>query len=172
MLEFLYQTHLDTPLGKMIAIADEQFLYLVDFNDRPGLERKIEQIKQITKSEIVPGHTAITNLIEKELQQYFAGTLKTFTTPMSFSGSPFQQLVWSELQKIPYGQTISYAQLAIAVGNPSACRAVAQANGKNHLSLIIPCHRVVNSNGNLGGYGGGIARKQWLLNHERNQTCL
>ena len=168
----LYETYFDTQLGEIIAVADEQVLYLVDFVNRPGLERKIEKIKQTIKFEIVPGRTIITNLIESELQQYFAGTLKIFTTPMHFLGSPFQQLVWSELQKIPHGQTISYAQLAIAIGNRSACRAVAQANGKNHLSLIIPCHRVINSDGQLGGYGGGINRKEWLLNHERKQTCL
>lgn len=170
--KILHATWIDTQLGPMIAIADQQALYLLEFVDRRGLEREIERLRLKTKSAIIPGRTAIINLIEKELQQYFSGTLQIFTTTLHFLGSPFQQSVWQELQKIPHGQTQSYAQLAIAVGNPAACRAVAQANGANQLSIIIPCHRVINSDGQLGGYGGGITRKQWMLNHERNQGSL
>ncbi len=166
--KLLHATVIDTQLGPMIAIADEQALYVLQFADHQKIERDIKLLRQKTKSAIIPGRTAIINLIEKELHHYFAGTLQTFTTPLHCLGSSFQQSVWLKLQKIPYGQTQSYAQLAIAVGNPAACRAVAQANGANQLSIIIPCHRVINSDGQLGGYGGGITRKQWLLNHERN----
>jgi AraC family transcriptional regulator of adaptative response/methylated-DNA-[protein]-cysteine methyltransferase len=97
---------------------------------------------------------------------YFQGKLKEFKTPIALNGTPFQKQVWEELLKIPYGQTISYKDLAIAVGNPRGCRAVAQANGANNLAVIIPCHRVINHNGRIGGYGGGLDRKKWLLDLE------
>lgn len=168
----LHATWIDTQRGPMIAIADQQALYLLEFVDRRGLEREVERLREKTKAAIIPGRTAIITAIEKELEHYFAGRLQTFTTPLHFLGSPFQQSVWLELQKIPHGETRSYAQLAIAVGNPAACRAVAQANGANQLALIIPCHRVINADGKIGGYGGGINRKEWLLNHERNQRML
>ncbi|MBP6870240.1 methylated-DNA--[protein]-cysteine S-methyltransferase [Candidatus Babeliales bacterium] len=170
--KILHQTQIETQLGPMVAIADQQFLYLLEFIDRHGLEDSIKKLKKTINSTIIPGRTTIINLIEKELHQYFDGTLQTFMTPLHFSGSPFQQSVWSQLQKIPHGQTQSYAQLAIAVGNPAACRAVAQANGANKFLVIIPCHRIINSSGKLGGYSSGIDRKIWLLNHERNQGNL
>src|SRR5438445_4361373 len=156
---------LDTPLGPMLAIANEQALYLLEFIDRRGLEREIERLRSKIKAAIIPGRTHHTDSIEHELTLYFAGTLKEFKTPVHLLGSPFQQSVWHTLITIPYGHTASYAQEAIAMGKPSASRAVANANGANQLAIIIPCHRIIHSNGDLGGYGGGIARKQWLLNH-------
>lgn len=158
---------LDTCLGPMIAIADQKALYLLEFVDRRGLEREIERLRKKTKSAIIPGRSTIIDSIEHELNLYFDGKLQQFKTPLAFVGSPFQKLVWQELQRIPYGQTCSYAQLAQAIGKPSAFRAVAQANGANQLSIIIPCHRVINTNGELGGYGGGLNRKTWLINHEK-----
>jgi len=164
----LYSSLCDTYLGQMIAIADEQILYRVEFVDGRGVDREIEKLQDKMQATIISGRTSIIDLIEKELQNYFDGTLSMFTTPMQLGGSPFQQSVWRELQKIPYGQTISYLELATRIGNPRACRAVAQANGANQLAIIIPCHRVINANGNLSGYAGGIARKEWLLNNEIN----
>lgn len=159
---------LDTPLGPMLAIADEKSLYLLEFVDRRGLEREIERLRQKTKAGIIPGCTEPINSIKNELAKYFNGKLSEFKTPMLFLGSPFQQRVWEELKKIPPGETRSYTDLAISIGKPTACRAVALANGANQLAIIIPCHRVINSNGQLGGYAGGITRKQWLINHERH----
>lgn len=104
--------------------------------------------------------------IEQELKKYFEGRLGKFTTPLFLLGSPFQKKVWNELLKIPYGTTRSYAAQAVSMGEPKATRAVANANGANQLAIVIPCHRIINSNGALGGYGGGIARKEWLLQHE------
>lgn len=161
---------LDTCLGPMIAIANSAALYLLEFVDRRGLEREIERLRNRTKSAILPGYTQVTRLIETDLTHYFNGTLKEFKTPFFFLGSPFQQRVWQELKKIPIGETRSYADLSNALGKPTAYRAVAQANGANQLSLIIPCHRVINSDGQLGGYGGGITRKEWLLNHEKRMS--
>lgn len=163
----LKSTWLSTPLGPMLAIADEHALYLLEFAERRNLERELKQLPIKSGAIIIPGRTRHIDSIEQELALYFAGTLKKFKTPVHLLGSPFQQNVWRTLMTIPYGHTASYAQEAITMGKPSASRAVANANGANQLAIIIPCHRIINSNGNLGGYGGGIARKQWLLNHEK-----
>ena len=158
---------LDTRLGPMLAVVDEQALHLLEFVDRRGLEREIERLRARRKQAIVPGETAITVQIAAELAQYFAGERTAFETPLALLGSAFQQRVWAALQAIPIGETRSYADVAAAVGNPAAVRAVAQANGANQLAIVIPCHRVINADGELGGYGGGLSRKQWLLAHER-----
>lgn len=158
---------LDTPLGPMIAIADEYALYLLEFVDRRGLEREIEKLRIKTKAAIIPGSNAPLKSIATELKFYFAGSLKEFKTTLRLLGSPFQQRVWQELIRIPYGETRSYLAQAMAIGKQSAYRAVANANGANQLAIVIPCHRIINSNGELGGYGGGIARKKWLIEHEQ-----
>jgi len=152
----LFQSSLiDTPLGPMVAVADENVLHLLEFADR--LRKGLAA---------VPGETSPLLSIAQELRHYFAGQLQEFTTPVSPLGTPFQKRVWEELQKIPYGETRSYAMIAAAIGRPTAFRAVAQANGANQLAIVIPCHRVINTSGALGGYNGGIARKQWLLQRE------
>jgi AraC family transcriptional regulator, regulatory protein of adaptative response / methylated-DNA-[protein]-cysteine methyltransferase len=163
----LKSSWLTTPLGPMLAIADEHALYLLEFAERRNLERELKQLPIKTGTTIIPGRTQPIDSIEQELTLYFAGSLKEFKTPVHLLGSPFQQSVWNTLITIPYGHTASYAQEATAMGKPSAHRAVANANGANQLAIIIPCHRIVQSNGKLGGYGGGIARKQWLLDHEK-----
>lgn len=161
---------LDTRLGPMIAIANESSLLLLEFVDRRGLEREVERLRNKTKSAIVPGRTKPIDLIEKELEQYFQCGKKQFNTPIAFLGSDFQKNVWQELMKIPPGETRSYADIARAIKQPSAFRAVARANGANQLAIIVPCHRVINSDGELGGYGGGLTRKEWLINHEQNEV--
>jgi methylated-DNA-[protein]-cysteine S-methyltransferase len=102
----------------------------------------------------------------RQLREYFAGTRREFDLPLRLQGSPFQQRVWRELRKIPYGATWSYGQLAMRIGNPSASRAVGLANGRNPISILVPCHRVIGADGSLTGYGGGLERKSWLLAHE------
>lgn len=158
---------IDTPLGPMLAIADEQALYLLEFVDRRGLEREIERLRKKINAAIVPGETAPIKSIESELKEYFAKKLIVFKTPLFLLGSPFQKKVWEALKKIPVGKTCSYTELAKMINQPTACRAVANANGANQIAIVIPCHRVINSNGEIGGYGGGIARKEWLLNLEK-----
>jgi len=165
--KLLKSSWLDTPLGPMLAIADEEHLYLLEFVKRRGLEREIERLRMRTKSAIIPGITEPIQSIERELKEYFSGTLQEFKTPLFFLGSDFQKSVWHALTTIPYGQTKSYSDQAKIIGKPSACRAVANANGANQLAIIIPCHRIITSDGKLGGYGGGIAHKQWLIDHER-----
>lgn len=158
---------LDTPLGPMLAVSDEQALYLLEFVDRRGLEREIERLRNKANAAIIPGDSSPIQSIEKELELYFSGSLKQFKTPICLIGSPFQKKTWQALIDIPYGETRSYMQQAQIIGKPLAYRAVANANGANQLAIVIPCHRVINANGELGGYGGGISRKQWLLDHER-----
>ena len=162
----LNTTSFDTPLGSMIAIASDTELYLLEFFDCRGLERQIEGLCEKTKAAIVPGETAPIQSIRAELESYFLRRLNEFKTPVRLLGSPFQQQVWQALQMIPLGRTCSYQELAVRIGRPSSCRAVANANGANQLAIVIPCHRVINTGGALGGYAGGVARKQWLLGHE------
>lgn len=166
-LNILKASWLDTALGPMIAIANDESLYLLEFVDRRGLEREVERLRKRTKSAIIPGSTKPIISIETELKLYFEGTLKEFKTPINLLGSPFQKLVWQELTQIPYGETRSYSKQAENMGKPTAFRAVANANGANQLAIVIPCHRIINLDGSLGGYGGGIARKKWLIEHER-----
>ncbi len=157
---------IDTPLGPMIAVADDDALYLLEFVDRRGLEREIERLRQRMRVAIVPGTTAPLTSVRKELVSYFEGQLDSFQTPIQPLGTLFEQRVWKSLRAIPLGQTRSYGEVARAIGQPTAFRAVARANGANTLALVIPCHRVINANGDLGGYGGGVGRKEWLLRHE------
>jgi AraC family transcriptional regulator of adaptative response/methylated-DNA-[protein]-cysteine methyltransferase len=159
---------LDTKLGPMIAIADETGLYLLEFVDKRDLEREIERLRIKTKAAIIPGISNPIKSITLELEAYFDGKLKQFKTPLHLLGTPFQRLVWEELMRIPYGQTRSYMAQADAIGKTTAYRAVANANGANQLAIIIPCHRIINSNGDLGGYGGGITRKKLLIEHEKS----
>jgi AraC family transcriptional regulator of adaptative response/methylated-DNA-[protein]-cysteine methyltransferase len=151
----------------MTAIADERALHLLEFVDRRGLELEIERLRHRQKAGITPGRTAPIVQIEAELEEYFAGRSMRFATPLARAGSPFQRSVWDALLTIPPGETWSYAELARVVGRPKAVRAVGTANGCNQLAIVIPCHRVINTNGELGGYAGGLPRKQWLLEHER-----
>ena len=167
--KYFYQVWLDTPLGSMLAISDEDALYLLEFVDYPRLEREVERLMVKTNGVIVPGLSGPLKQIESELQGYFNGSLQEFKVPLRFVGSPFQTLVWKELISLPYGQTRSYTDQARALGKHKAYRAVANANGANKLVIIIPCHRIINSNGYLGGYGGGVHRKKCLIDFEKQK---
>ena len=160
-------TAIETPLGPLIAGATDEGLCLLEFSDRRMLEAQITRLQSLLKQPLVPGeHRHLTHARE-ELQRYFEGTLDTFTVPLVFRGTAFEERVWRELMRIPYGETISYAELASRIDAPGGQRAVGRANGMNRISVAIPCHRVVNSDGKLGGYGGGLWRKHWLLTLER-----
>lgn len=166
-LHVLHARWLDTPLGPMLAIADDRGLHLLDFVDRRGLERALALLQKREKARVLPGAHAHLDAIAAELREYFAGTRTTFATPVVLTGSDFQQRVWNELLRIPSGSTRSYAELAARIDAPKAVRAVGRANGDNRLSIIVPCHRVIGTDGALTGYGGGLARKQKLLDLER-----
>ena len=157
---------IDTVLGPILAIGDDEALYLLEFVKRRGLEREVERLRKRGFA-IIPGESLSLQLIESELAAYFEGKLTQFKTPYRVFGSEFQQQVWNALCQVSYGKTRSYREQAISLNKPTAYRAVANANGANQLAIIIPCHRIISSDGSLGGYGGGIAVKQWLLEHEQ-----
>ena len=165
--QVLYARWIDTPLGPMVAVGGSERLHLLEFADRRGLEREILTLRQETGAAIVPGASAPLVSIQEELHAYFDGTACNFRTLVALAGTPFQQRVWQALQQIPAGHPWSYRELAARIGQPTATRAVGRANGANRLALVIPCHRVIAADGTLGGYGGGTARKQWLLEHEQ-----
>jgi AraC family transcriptional regulator of adaptative response/methylated-DNA-[protein]-cysteine methyltransferase len=164
----LYQSK----LGPMIIGATSKGICLLEFSDRRMLEYQLKTLRKRFDAAIIPGTNKHIEQIKNELDEYFKGSLKKFRTPMVYPGTDFQQKVWNELQNIPYGKTISYIELAERVGIKNASRAVGTANGMNRIAIAIPCHRVVNKNGQLGGYGGGLYRKKWLLDLERGSSAL
>jgi AraC family transcriptional regulator of adaptative response/methylated-DNA-[protein]-cysteine methyltransferase len=167
----LLARRIETPLGTMLALADERGLRLLEFVDRRGLERELQMLPKRLKAAIVPGNNAVLEATAAQLERYFAGESLTFDVPISPVGSDFQQRVWAELQRIPVAHTRSYAELAKKLGIPKGPRAVGRANGSNMIALVIPCHRVINADGSLCGYAGGLWRKQRLLEHERKYAA-
>jgi AraC family transcriptional regulator, regulatory protein of adaptative response / methylated-DNA-[protein]-cysteine methyltransferase len=167
--ECITVTWIESPLGPLVAGATGENLVLLEFTDRRMLETQIATLGRLFKSPIVPGENAILTQLKGELKQYFAGQLRKFTVPLAFPGSEFQQRVWKGLLNIPYGSTLSYEGLAEKLKAPGAQRAVGHSNGLNRIAIVIPCHRVVNKDGKLGGYGGGLWRKRALLDLERGE---
>lgn len=163
----LFARRLETPLGTMLALVDDVGLRLLEFVDRRGLERELVGLRRRLKCAIVPGQHPLLDRTAAELTEYFAGRRIEFTVPLAPVGSEFQRRVWTELRRIPPGRTRSYAEMAQRLGIPKGPRAVGRANGSNMLALVIPCHRVINADGSLCGYAGGLWRKQRLLEHER-----
>ena len=168
--QFLKADWLDTPIGVMLAIASPDALYLLEFIDRPALPNEIERLKQLTSSEIIFGRNPLIEQVEQELTAYFTGGKQVFVTPLAEFGSLFTRKVWDALRAIPAGELRSYSALAADIGQATASRAVARANGANQISILIPCHRVIGADGSLTGYGGGLWRKRWLIEHERRMA--
>jgi len=161
-METSYQW-IESPTGKLLLVADERGLRQLAFAEG----RTPPQVMESWKND-----GALLREPIRQLRAYFAGELRRFDLPLHPEGTEFQQRVWSALQEIPFGETISYGELARRVGNPAASRAVGLANGSNPIAIIIPCHRVIGSDGKLTGYGGGLGNKRWLLDFERSQTRL
>lgn len=157
---------IDTPLGPMLAVANDDGLGLLEFRDRRGLEAQAAALRRHFPHPVVPGGNAHLDRIADELARYFDGSLTEFTVPLLHPGSPFQKAVWDVLKAIPFGGTTSYGAIAARIGRPGASQAVGRANGENRLAIVVPCHRVIRSNGHLCGYAGGLRRKEWLLGHE------
>lgn len=155
-----------TPLGPMMVGVTDEGLCLLEFTDRRMIETQIETLKKRLKAEMVTGKHPMIEIVKSQLDEYFEGSRKGFELPFVTPGTDFQNKVWMELTHIPYGRTRSYKQQANEVGDVKAVRAVARANGENRLAIVIPCHRVIGSDGSIVGYGGGVQRKQWLLKHE------
>jgi AraC family transcriptional regulator of adaptative response/methylated-DNA-[protein]-cysteine methyltransferase len=165
--ECILTSYVESPLGPLLVGAVTDGICLLEFTDRRMLETQFATLRKRFQCAIVPGTNRHIDKLKKELAQYFAGKLSKFTVPLIYPGSPFQRKVWQGLLKIPFGETRSYEALAKAIGVPAAQRAVGHANGQNRIAILIPCHRVVNKGGKLGGYGGGLWRKQFLLDLER-----
>jgi AraC family transcriptional regulator of adaptative response/methylated-DNA-[protein]-cysteine methyltransferase len=157
----------ESALGPLLVAAAPEGICLLEFTDRRALETQFATLRRRFARAIVPGNHEHVDQLKAELADYFAGARTTFDVPIVYPGTAFQQAVWEQLLRIPYGETRSYEDIAVAVGRPSAQRAVGMANGKNRIAIVIPCHRVVNKGGRLGGYGGGLWRKQFLLDLER-----
>lgn len=159
-----------TPLGPMFVCATERGVCLLEFTDRPMLETEFRDLQRALKTRIISGKNEHTRQVEKEIGEYFEGKRRYFDVAIDSIGSEFQRTVWQQLQEIPYGETTHYALLAENISKPTAVRAVAAANGANRISIIVPCHRVIGKDGKMTGYGGGIARKKWLITHEQNSN--
>ena len=158
-----------SPLGKIIACATEQGLCLLEFVGSKRIEREQQDLQRLLQRPLVIGDNEHLQQTEAELGEYFSGCRQQFSVALHTPSTLFQAAVWQALQTIPYGETTHYQALAEQLGNPAAVRAVAAANGANRLSILIPCHRVIGSDGSLTGYAGGLQRKQWLLAHERGE---
>jgi AraC family transcriptional regulator of adaptative response/methylated-DNA-[protein]-cysteine methyltransferase len=163
-------TWIKSPLGPLVAGATDEGVCLVELADRRMLETQLATVRKLFKSPAVPGTNQHLRQLAAELKAYFAGTLREFTVPLLYPGTKFQQQVWDALLRIPYGETRSYEALAEKVGVCGGQRPVGRANGLNRISIVIPCHRVIRKNGQLGGYGGGLRRKQYLLDLEKRNS--
>jgi len=167
VLRVLHTRWVESPLGTLLLAADEQGLRLVEFAIESRLEREITDLRDALGAVFAPGRNAHLAAAEAQLAQYFTGGRTSFELELAPLGSSFELSVWGELRQIPFGETRSYAQIAQRIGRAGAQRAVGTANGRNRLAIVIPCHRVIRGDGELSGYGGGVARKRWLLDHER-----
>jgi AraC family transcriptional regulator of adaptative response/methylated-DNA-[protein]-cysteine methyltransferase len=156
-----------TPLGPMLIGATDDELVLLEFVDRRQLAAEIRKIGRRLGAVFVPDSSPLIERVTAQLGAYYAGTRRNFDVPVRLVGSDFERSVWSALLEIPFGETRSYAEVAATVGRPSAVRAVGRANGMNAVAIVVPCHRVVGSDGRLVGYGGGLWRKERLLELER-----
>jgi AraC family transcriptional regulator of adaptative response/methylated-DNA-[protein]-cysteine methyltransferase len=156
-----------SPVGDMIAGATEQGVCLLEWHSRGGVECVKERVEKRFQRCVVEGNHDYLQALERNLGDYFDGALKQFNVPLHLEGTPFEREVWAQLLAIPYAETHTYGQVAAAVGKPQACRAVGRANGANCVSIVVPCHRVIESSGKLRGYGGGLWRKKFLLDLEQ-----
>lgn len=155
-----------TPLGPMFVCATENGVCLLEFVDRRALETEFSDIQRLFDARIIAGENRHTRQAEKELGEYFAGTRQRFTLTLDTPGTAFQQHVWQALGCVGYAGVSHYGGIAAQMGNSKAVRAVASATGANRIAIVIPCHRIIGKDGAMTGYGGGIARKKWLLEHE------
>lgn len=163
---------IESPVGLLLAGATEDAVVLLEFSERKILEEQLDTVRKRLKTSIVPGNNPLLDAVRKQLGEYFTRQRRDFDLPLAYPGTAFQEKVWSSLLRIPYGETRSYLQLARTIGDVKATRAVGTANGMNRIAIVIPCHRVINANGELGGYGGGLWRKRILLDLEGGQEQL
>lgn len=163
-------TTISTPLGEMIAAAAPEGICLLEFSEGNDMQDTYSELSELFGSEIKKGVNWNLWKLKRQLNDYFRGKRKDFTLPLAARGTDFQEECWNMLRRIPYGSTISYQKQADSLNNPEAVRAVAQANSSNRIAIVIPCHRVIGSDGSLVGYSGGLKRKKWLIDHEKKYS--
>ena len=168
----MWTTWMESPLGPLLLGATLDGVCTVAFGDCGARERQTGLLRRTSRCDIVPGAPPHLALLRKELSDYFLGALTRFSVPIVAPGRPFQRQVWEGLLKIPYGETRAYEEVAQQIGRPGAARAVGNANGLNPICILVPCHRVIRKEGALGGYGGGLWRKTWLLDLEKRTVAL
>jgi len=168
-VKLLNTNFIETPIGRMISITDDEFLYLLEFENRRGLETEISKLRNKQNARLIYGDTKISELTAYQINLYFDKKLKKFNVPLYLDGSLFQKKVWNILLTSKAGDKLTYKEIATILGDRNKSQAVGNANGANKIAIIIPCHRVINSNGQLGGYGGGVERKKYLLNLESSK---
>lgn len=161
----IYYTTMDSPIGELLLVSDGDSIIQVSMDS----ETFSQMIEPDWKNN---GNLSVLSLAEEQLKEYFAGDRKDFQIPLSYQGTAFQKKVWSELRKIPYGEVLSYGQLAERIGNPKSSRAVGLANGKNPIAILVPCHRIIGADGSLTGYAGGLHRKRFLLELESGEVSF
>lgn len=166
----LTMCHLSTPIGPMFSCANDKGICLLDFSDRKNIDAQVKDLEKRLNAVVMPGDNVYLEQLQTELSEYFSGTRKKFSVSLHTLGTKFQLSAWDRLLDIPYAETWSYKQQAAAINNPKAIRAVATANAHNRISIIIPCHRVIATDGGLAGYGGGLDRKKWLLDFEQSNA--
>ncbi len=159
-------TYYETPCGRMILGSLNNHLCLCDWRNGKDRKQIDNRLKRLLKADYVEGNSDVLTIAIQQLDEFFANKRKTFTIPLLLAGTDFQKSVWTELQRVPFGQTISYAQIAANIGRPLSARAVANANGANAMAIFIPCHRVIGSDNSLTGYAGGLDTKRYLLQIE------
>jgi AraC family transcriptional regulator of adaptative response/methylated-DNA-[protein]-cysteine methyltransferase len=159
-----------TPLGEMAAAATKEGICFLAFSEGINIQTEINKLSILFKTGLKSGGNKHLRALKKQLKEYFKGTRKEFTLTLIPPGTEFQQAVWQALGKIPYGTTISYLEQAKLLNNQAAVRAVANSVASNRIAIIIPCHRVIGSDGSLTGYGGGLEKKQWLIEHEKRYS--
>ena len=167
MIYVFHTTTIDSPVGELRIIAGECGLRAILWGAEDAA-----RIAALDEGDLVEGRTPLLDTAVTQLQEYFAGTRRDFDLPLDPAGTPFQQSAWMVLRTIPYGQTISYGQQARRLGDPNKARAVGAANGKNPLSIVVPCHRVIGSSGQLTGFAAGLDVKSWLLDHEHQPRLI
>jgi AraC family transcriptional regulator, regulatory protein of adaptative response / methylated-DNA-[protein]-cysteine methyltransferase len=161
---------IESPLGSLTAGATDEGVCLLEFSDMKRVTKEMKELSELLDSSFTEGDNNHLQALRRELDEYFTGKRKVFTIQLVTPGTPFQQAVWQELVRIPFGSTRSYHEQAVALDMTESVRAVANANGMNRIAIIIPCHRVIGSDGRLTGYGGGLARKKWLIDHEKKYS--
>ena len=163
----LNYTEFDSPLGKIVLGEYNGKICLVEFKGSTRAKSSLNFLSKHYGTDIKKNENQVLSNAKKQFGQYFSGKLSKFTLPLDYAGTEFQEAIWKQLSKIPYGKTVNYGWVAEKAGNPKAARAAGAAIGDNRISIIVPCHRVVGKDGSLTGYGGGLKKKEWLLAHER-----